>query len=204
MKIAIIGATGNVGRRIVDEAIHRNHDVTGIARDPLKLTPRNKLKLIQGDANGDPSELGKLFFGHDVVVSSIMFLQSDISRLIQAVRASGVKRFLVVGGAGSLEVAPGKLLIDQPDFPASAKAEAAKGKEYLDYLREIKDLDWTVLSPSALFKAGERTGVFRLGIDNLLISVDGTSWISYEDYSIALLDEIETPKHIQQRFTVGY
>ena len=204
MKIAIIGATGNVGRRIVDEALRRNHDVTGIARDPSKLIPQNRLTLVQGDANGDPSELGQLLVGHDVVVSSIMFLQSDMSHLVQAVRASGVKRYLVVGGAGSLEVAPGRLLVDQPDFPAFVKAEAAKGKEYLDYLKEVKDLDWTFLSPSALFKAGERTGVFRLGGDNLLISVDGTSWISYEDYAIALLDEIENPKHIQQRFTVGY
>ena len=130
--------------------------------------------------------------------------KSARTSLVQAVRASGVKRYLVVGGAGSLEVAPGKLFIDQPDFPAFVKAEAAKGKEYLDYLKGIKDLDWTFLSPSALFKAGERTGVFWLGGDNLLISEDGTSWISYEDYAIALLDEIENPKHIQQRFTVGY
>ena len=203
MKIAVIGATGNVGRRIVDEALHRNHDVTGIARDPYKLAPRNGLTLLQGDAN-DPSGLGRLLIGHDVVISSIMFLDSDILLLTEAVRASGVKRYLVVGGAGSLEVAPGKLNLDQPDFPAFVKAEAAKGKEYLDYLRGVKDFDWTFLSPSALFKAGERTGVFRLGRDELLVGVDGTSWISYEDYSLALLDEVENPKHIQQRFTVGY
>jgi uncharacterized protein len=203
MKIAIIGATGNVGQRIVDEALHRGHNVTGIARDPFKLSPRNGLTLVQGDAN-DASRLGQLLIGHDVVISSIMFLHSDIAALVEAVRASGVKRYLVVGGAGSLEVAPGKLLVDQPDFPDFVKAEATKGGEYLNYLREIKDLDWTFLSPSALFTDGERTGVFRLGRDELLVGSDGKSWISYEDYAIALLDEIENPKHIQQRFTVGY
>lgn len=203
MKIAIIGATGNVGRRIVAEALYRNHEVTGIARNVAKLDPQNNLTLVQGDAN-DPSSLGQLLIGHDVVVSSIMFLHSDIRLLVEAVRASRVKRYLVVGGAGSLEVAPGKLFIDQPDFPDFAKGEAGKGKEYLDYLREIKDIDWTFLSPSALFQAGERTGEFRLGGDRLLIGADGTSWISYEDYAIALLNEIENPKHIHQRFTIGY
>jgi uncharacterized protein len=203
MKIAIIGATGNVGQRIVDEALHRGHNVTGIARDPFKLSPRNGLTLVQGDANA-PSRLGQLLVGHDVVISSIMFLHSDIAALVEAVRASGVKRYLVVGGAGSLEVAPGKLLVNQPDFPDFVKAEATKGGEYLNYLKGIKDLDWTFLSPSALFTEGERTGVFRLGKDELLVGIDGKSWISYEDYAIALLDEIENPQHIQQRFTVGY
>jgi uncharacterized protein len=203
MKIAIVGATGNVGKRIVDEALHRGHNVTGIARDPFKLSPRNGLTLVNGDAT-DSSKLGQLLVGHDVVISSIMFLHSDIALLVEAVRASGVKRYLVVGGAGSLEVAPGKLLVDQPDFPDFVKAEATKGGEYLNYLGEIKDLDWTFLSPSALFTNGERTGVFRLGKDELLVGVDGKSWISYEDYAIALLDEIENPRHIQQRFTVGY
>jgi uncharacterized protein len=203
MKIAIVGATGNVGKRIIDEALHRGHNVTGIARDPFKLSPRNGLTLVKGDAN-DSSKLGQLLVGHDAIISSIMFLHSEIALLVEAVRASGVKRYLVVGGAGSLEVAPGKLLVNQPDFPDFVKAEATKGGESLNYLREIKDLDWTFLSPSALFQAGERTGVFRLGKNELLFGSDGKSWISYEDYAIALLDEIENPKHIQQRFTVGY
>jgi NAD(P)-dependent dehydrogenase (short-subunit alcohol dehydrogenase family) len=142
MKIAIVGATGNVGKRIVDESLHRGHTVTGIARDPFKLSPQNGLTLVKGDAN-DPSKLGQLLVGHDVVISSIMFLHSEIASLVEAVRASGVKRYLVVGGAGSLEVAPGKLLVDQPDFPDFVKAEATKGGEYLNYLKKIEDLDWT-------------------------------------------------------------
>jgi hypothetical protein len=119
------------------------------------------------------------------------------------VRAAGVRRFLVVGGAASLEVAPGKRLLDTPQFPAAYKPEATAAAAYLDMLRGVSDLDWTFLSPSALFAAGERTGKFRLGKDELLTTDKGSS-ISYEDYAIALADEVEHPRHVRQRFTVGY
>ena len=114
-----------------------------------------------------------------------------------------MKRYLVVGGAGSLEVAPGVRLIDTPNFPAQYKNEAAAGAAYLELLRGVQDLDWTFLSPSALFIAGERTGKFRLGTDQLLTTQKGSS-ISFEDYAIALVDELEHPKHSRRRFTVGY
>ncbi|TIW81033.1 MAG: NAD(P)-dependent oxidoreductase, partial [Mesorhizobium sp.] len=123
--------------------------------------------------------------------------------LIAAVRDSGVKRYLVVGGAGSLEVAPGKRLVDTPEFPEIYKAEAQKGADFLDKLKTVGDLDWTLLSPSALFVPGERTGKYRLGKDTLLASDKGSS-ISFEDYAIVLVDEIEKPAHVRQRFTVGY
>lgn len=203
MRIAIVGATGNVGIRVVDEALRRGHEVTGIARDPSKLPDRPGVTPVSGDAD-QPDQLSTLMAGHEVVVSSIMFLRSDIQKLVKAVRMSGVRRYYVVGGAGSLEVAPGRLNVDEPNFPSFAKAEATRGKEYLDYLRSIDDLDWTFLSPSALFIAGERSGTFRLGGDQLLVGGDGKSWITYEDYAVALLNDIETPKHVKQRFTVGY
>jgi uncharacterized protein len=203
MKIALIGVTGNVGRRILAEALERGHSVTGIARNTSVLQPQQNLRLVDGDVNA-PEALAPLLAGHDVVVSSVMFAASDPARLIDAVRRSGVKRYLIVGGAGSLEVAPGKLVIELPDFPEFARVEASRGKVFLDVLRGVRDLDWTMLSPSALFIEGERTGLFRLGTDTLLTAADGKSWISYEDYAIALLDEIETPKHIGRRFTVGY
>ena len=113
-------------------------------------------------------------------------------------------RYLVVGGAGSLEVAPGKKLIDTPNFPAAYKPEAGAGGVFLDLLRGEKDIDWTFLSPSALIGAGERTGKFRLGGDQLLTAPDGKSSISYEDYAVALVDELEKPAHSRRRFTVGY
>lgn len=203
MRLAIIGATGNVGQRIVAEALRRGHEVTGIARDPSKLPENPRLTPISGDAD-QPDQLATLIAGNEAVVSSIMFLRSDMRKLVDAVRKSGVRRYYIVGGAGSLEIAPGKLKLDQPDFPSFAREEATRGKESLDYLRTVQDLDWTFLSPSALFKAGDRTGVFRLGGDQLLFGADGKSWISYEDYAVALLDEIETPRHVRRRFTVGY
>lgn len=203
MKIAIIGATGNVGRRLVDEALRRDHSVTAIARNTSALTPTPKLALVQADAH-DPAALAAVLAGHDAVLSSVSFRMVEPAPLIAAVRRSGVKRYLVVGGAGSLEVAPGGLLVDSPNFPAPYKEEASKGKLFLDALRGVDDLEWTMLSPSALFVAGERTGTFRLGSDSLLTASDGKSWISYEDYAVAMLDEIEQPKHVRRRFTVGY
>ena len=110
----------------------------------------------------------------------------------------------MVGGAGSLEVAPGVRLVTTPGFPAQYKAEAEKGGDFLDLLRQERELNWTFLSPSALFVPGERTGRFRLGTDQLLTGADGKSWISFEDFAVALADEIDRPAHIQGRFTVGY
>ncbi len=115
-----------------------------------------------------------------------------------------MKRYLVMGGAGSLEIAPGKKLIDTSQFPEAAKPEATKGGVFLDLLRQANDLDWTFLSPSALIEIGERTGKFRLGGDQLLTDANGKSRITFEDYAIAMVDEVEKPSHIRKRFTVGY
>ena len=203
MNIAIVGASGNVGIRLVDQALRRGHIVTAIGRDASKLALQPGLTFVTGDAN-KPGDLAPKLAGHDVVISSVAFRLSDPALLIDAVRTSGVKRYLVVGGAGSLWAKPGTLHFNTPHFPEFAREEATKGKVFLDALRAVEGLDWTMLSPSALFTAGERTGVFRLGGDTLLTGADGKSWISYEDFAIAMLDEIETPKHIRQRFTVGY
>jgi putative NADH-flavin reductase len=137
-------------------------------------------------------------------LSASRFQTSDANALIAAVKKAGVKRLLVVGGAGSLEVAPGKVLMETPDFPEAYKAEARAGGTFLDTLRKEKDLDWTFLSPSAEFVPGKRTGEFRLGGNELLVDSTGKSWISMEDFAIAMVDELEHPKHTRQRFTVGY
>jgi len=134
----------------------------------------------------------------------VHFLASDPAKLIAAAKESKVGRYLVVGGAGSLEVAPGVRLVTTPGFPVAYKAEAEAGAAFLDLLRAEKELNWTFLSPSALFVAGERTGKFRLGADQLLTAADGKSSISFEDFAVALADEIERPAHIRRRFTVGY
>ncbi len=203
MKIAIIGATGNVGTRLVNEALDRHHAVTGIARDPSKLTRRTGLSATTGDVT-KPDALLPLLKGHDAIISSLRFQGPDPQLLIELIRRSGVKRYLVVGGAASLEIAPGEILLDSPHFPPAYKPEASAGKVFLDTLRNVEDLDWTFLSPSMFFGPGERTGKFRLSDNMLLTAPDGKSSISYEDYAIAMFDEVETPKHIRGRFTVGY
>lgn len=201
-RIALIGASGNAGSRILKELSDRGHQVTAIARTPEKIAALPGVTAVQGDLS-DAAGLAARLEGHDAIVSSVKFLDMDFDLLLEAVRASGVKRYLVVGGAGSLEIAPGKRLVDQPDFPAQYKGEALKGAAFLDLLKTVDDLDWTFLSPSALFVPGERSGAFRLGKDQLLTTENGSS-ISFEDYAIAMVDEIEKPQHLRQRFTVGY
>jgi putative NADH-flavin reductase len=203
MKIAIAGASGQAGSRLTAELARRGHAVTAIARNPEKIATLTGVTAVKGDVN-DQDALTALWAGHDAAISSVHFTVSDPVKLIGAAKASGVGRYLVVGGAGSLEVAPGVRLVTTPNFPAQYKAEASKGAEFLDLLRQERDLNWTFLSPSALFVAGERTGKFRLGTDQLLTAADGKSSISFEDFAVALADEIERPGHIRQRFTVGY
>ncbi|MCH5051266.1 NAD(P)-dependent oxidoreductase [Pectobacterium aquaticum] len=200
--IALIGASGDAGSRILKELSDRGHTVTAIARSPEKIASLPNVTAKQGDAL-DKDALVALFKGYDVVVSAVKFGSSDPATLIAAVKAAGVKRYLVVGGAGSLEVAPGQRLIDQPNFPDAYRPEASRGAAFLDLLKQEKDLDWSFLSPSAEFVPGQRTGTFRLGKDTLLSNDKGSS-ISFEDYAIALVDEIENPAHSRQRFTVGY
>lgn len=203
MKIAVVGASGNAGSRIVAELARRGHAVTAIARHPERIASQPNVTAKRGDVL-DQGALTRLLAGHDAAVSSVHFLDSDPAKLIGAARDSKVGRYLVVGGAGSLEVAPGVRLVTTPGFPPVYKAEAEKGAAFLDLLRQDKELNWTFLSPSALFTAGERTGKFRLGTDQLLTAADGKSWISFEDFAVALADEIERPAHIRGRFTVGY
>jgi putative NADH-flavin reductase len=202
MNVALIGATGNAGSRILAELTRRGHTVTAIVRNPERVPAQPGVTPQKGDVS-DQNELAVLVKGHEAVISSVMFVASDPHKLIAAVRASGVKRYLVVGGVGSLEVAPGLKVIDTPNFPAEYKPEAAAGGVFLDTLRTVTDLDWTFLSPSAMFVPGERTGKFRIGQDQLLTNEQGSS-ISLEDYAIALVDELEAPTHLRQRFTVGY
>jgi putative NADH-flavin reductase len=151
-----------------------------------------------------PERLAQTLKGHDAVVSSVGFRQAKADQFVDAVRRSEVRRYVAVGGAGSLQSDVGSLLLDSPHFPAEYREEALAGKAFLEEMRRVRDLDWTVLSPSALFTPGQRTGTFRLGQDTLLTDRDGKSWISYEDFAVALFDEIEQPRHIRQRLTVGY
>jgi putative NADH-flavin reductase len=176
--------------------------VTAIVRHPEKVQVRAGVTAAQGDIQ-DSAALAKTLAGHDAAIHSVRFANTSAAKTIAAVKSAGVARLLGVGGAGSLEVAPGIALIDTPEFPAEYKSEAEAGREFLGALRAEHELDWTYLSPSAFFAPGERTGKFRLGGDDLLIGDDGQSRISMEDFAIALVDELESPKHSRSRFTVG-
>lgn len=203
MKIALVGATGNVGIRLISELTCRGHHVTAIARHPEKLQGQVSVSPVSGDVQNE-NALAAVLAGHDVLIHSVKFVSTSASKIIAATKAAKVQRLLVVGGAGSLEVSPGLTLVNTPNFPAEYKPETLAGVEFLNVLRGEKELDWTFLSPSYLFAPGERTGKFRLGRDELLVGADGQSRISTEDFAIALVDELEQPRHSRQRFTVGY
>ncbi|WP_223529069.1 NAD(P)-dependent oxidoreductase [Pseudomonas sp. GL-R-19] len=202
-KIAIIGATGRAGSQLLEEALRRGHSVTAIARDTSKIDLREGVVGKAVDAL-DAAALQAAIAGHDVVISAAHFATLPASAVVDPVKKAGVKRLLVVGGAGSLLLTDGTRVIDSEGFPEAYKAEASAGAEFLANLRQEKQLDWTFLSPSAEFVEGERTGKFRLGQDGLLVSSEGRSWITFADYAIAMLDEVEAPKHSRQRFAVGY
>lgn len=204
MKVVVLGITGRAGSRIAAELLRRGHQVTGIARKVDGVAPQAGLSVHAADGT-NADALVPLIGGHDALISATRFAGGiPAPTLVAAAKSAGVPRVLVVGGAGSLEVAPGVALIDTPQFPAAYKAEASAGRDFLNALRGEQALDWTFLSPSALFEPGQRTGTFRVGGDGLLSDAQGKSHISMEDYAIAMADELESPKHPRQRFTVGY
>ena len=200
--IALLGATGNVGSRLLDEALSRGHRVTALVREPARLASRADLNVVGGDVK-DP-QAAKALSGHDVLVSSLRFADIAPDTLIDFARATGIPRLLIVGGAASLKLPDGSRLFDAPAFPAEYRSEAGAGIATLDALRGVSDLDWVFVSPQMVFTPGTRTGRFRLGDDTLLFDAAGDSHISYEDFSVALLEEVERPVHHRTRFTVGY
>jgi putative NADH-flavin reductase len=202
MKIAIMGATGNAGQRLVEEALSRGHEVTGISRSADAQAAREGVHWVKADIN-DVDDMASKVAGHDAAILSMPFNGLDTGNVFGVAKKSGVK-LLIVGGAASLKNDDGVLLIDSPGFPDFIKVEAEPARQFLNKLKAGVDFNWTFLSPAMFFGPGERTGTFRLGTDNLLTAADGKSSISYEDFAIALVDEIETPKHENARFTVGY
>ncbi len=216
MKIVLFGATGNVGQRVAAEALRRGHEVVGVVRDPeAARAPDARVRLAKGDATQTDS-VAALVKGADAVVSAISprpnarglaapSLVENARALIAGLGRSGTKRVLFVGGAGSLEVAPGKQLVDQPGFPETYKAEALNAREALRVWREeASGLDWTFLCPSAETAPGERTGRYRTTGDQFLADKAGRSFITFEDFAVAVLDELEQPRHVGQRFGVAY
>jgi len=203
MNIAIIGATGYTGTPLTAEALSRHHHVTAIARKAGQIPAAPGLSAKALDYT-DTAALAAALEGKEAVLVAVKFHNADTAPLLQAIKRAGVKRVLVIGGAGSLQAAPGLDVVDTPNFPAEYKEEALAAREFLRTLRKENGLDWTLLSPSALLVPGERTAKYRVGGDTLLVDAQGKSSISIQDLAKALIDELEQPRHIRQRFTVGY
>lgn len=212
MNIVLIGASGFIGSAILNEALNRGHKVTALVTRPEKLARHAALSALKADVM-DVAGLCAQLAGADAVVSAFSghgqadaldYYVSGVRNIITAAKEARAPRLLMVGGAGSLEVAPGVELIDTPDFPEQYKASAEGARQALRLLRAEKALNWTMLSPSAMIAPGERTGSFRTGADQLLADAEGNSRISVEDFAKALVDELETPVHEGARFTVGY
>jgi len=216
MKIALIGATGFVGTALVAELLQRGHQVTALVRNPARLAAQPGLAARALDAY-DPDAVAAAVKGHDAVISAFnpgwddpalydRFMSG--SRAIAAgVEQSGVKRLLVVGGAGSLFVAPGVQLVDTPEFashvPPNVVPGAKAARDALAAMRGNTALDWTFVSPPALLAPGERSGQYRLGGEDLLMAGAAPAGISVADLAVAIVDEVETPRHVRARFTVA-
>ncbi|MFJ9900860.1 NAD(P)-dependent oxidoreductase [Streptomyces sp. NPDC091280] len=216
MKILLIGATGMIGSRIAAEALDRGHQVTAATRsgraDALPEHPALSGLALDASVSGKVDQAAAR---HDVVISAVspprdgsdpaVPLLATYTSLIAGLRTAGVRRLVVVGGAGSLKTASGRDRVDTPDFPELYKQESLAQREVLRLLRaEVNDLDWTYVSPADEIAPGERTGVFRLGGDELLTAEDGTSFITAEDYAVALVDEAEKSTAIRRRITIAY
>ena len=213
MKVALLGATGFVGSALLKEALDRGHAVTAVVPDPEKLEKREGLTAKSGDVY-DPTSLATVIQGNEALISAFNAgwknpnLYDDQVRgtacIIAAIKKAGITRVLWVGGAGGLEVTPGVRFVDSPDMPLWVKPGALATINALDQLRKEPELEWSYLSPSADLTPGQRTGQFRLGNDQLLVDAAGQSKISVQDYAVAMIDELERPTHVRQRFTAAY
>ena len=212
MNIALIGASGFIGSALLKEALSRQHQVTALVSRPEKMSASAQLTVKATDVQ-NLAQLSEQLHSFDAIITAFSghakgdvlgYYVSGVKNIIQATKNAQAKRLLVVGGAGSLEVAPGLQVIDTPDFPEAYRASAEGARQALNLLRAEAELNWTMLSPSAMIAPGQRTNQFRLGTDQLLIAADGKSHISVEDYAVAMINELERPAHTRQRFTVGY
>jgi putative NADH-flavin reductase len=216
VRIVLFGAGGQVAQRIAREALDRGHEVVGVVRSASSIRSDNEhMIIVEGDAS-DASSVANVSKGADVIINALSPRPSPSGRpatslpiaaraLIEGAARAGVSRLIAVGGAGSLEVAPGVRLVDTPWFPQEYKAESLNSAESLQVYRTSSgNLDWTFISPGAEFGPGTRTGRFRTGDDTLLLDDKGKSFISFEDYAKAVIDEVEHPTHLRARMTVAY
>ncbi|MBT2119179.1 NAD(P)-dependent oxidoreductase [Dyella sp. LX-66] len=212
MKIALFGATGHIGQGILDEALARGYDVVAVVRDATRLPQKNaKLTVVTGDV-AKPESWSDAVRGADAAVASLSARRDGDPELVPAnarvlignLPKAGVQRLFWVGGAGTLEVAPGKRVIDDAHFPAAWKPEAEAQGKALEVFRASQGITWTYLSPAALIEPGERTGKYRVGGEQLLVDAQGNSRISIADYAAGLLDRVEKRDAENKRITLAY
>ncbi|KAA9340087.1 NAD(P)-dependent oxidoreductase [Adhaeribacter soli] len=217
MNVALIGASGFVGTALLNELLERGHHVTALTRDTANIKKQHpNLTVVQATVT-DPKDLAEKVKGHEAVISAFNAgwtnpnLYDDFlngAKAIQeGVKRSGVKRFIFVGGAGSLYAAENLQFVDTPEFPEQIKPGATAARDYLNILKEEKDLDWTFLSPALEMHqgtSGERKGAYRKGLETPVFDESGRSVASVEDTALAIVDELENPQHIRERFTVAY
>ena len=202
--IALIGASGNIGSKITEELLSRGYNVTAIARNPEMVDASERVTPVAGDIL-QPQQLAETLKGHDAVICAASFIPNESEKLLEAIRLSGVNRYLMVGGAASLLNEDGVKVWDTLEgLPDGVMNYIQEGMRALDLLKEADDFDWTFLSPAVVIGPGERTGKFRLGKDNVVADENGDSKISYDDYAIAIVDELEQGNNIKARFTLGY
>jgi uncharacterized protein len=216
MKVALIGASGFVGTAILNELLQRGHQVTAIVRNPGKIAPAENVTAVSVNVLNE-TEIKNAVAGHDAVISAYNagwtnpdlyneFLKGA-QTIQEGVKQSGVKRLIFIGGAGSLFIAPGQQLVDTEAFPAEWKPGALAARDYLNILKKETELDWTFLSPAVEMHqgtSGNRKGKYRTGLESPVFDADSRSMISVEDTAVAIVDELESPKHIRKRFTVAY
>jgi putative NADH-flavin reductase len=210
MKVALYGATGKAGSRIIKELVSRGHTVTALVRNPANVAQLEPGVVVKKDDLSDPTKIAAAIDGAEAVISAYGPPQDDpdaivgvTERQVEALNHGSNARLIVVGGAGTLNVAPGVTLVDSGYLPEAYHPIARAHIRALNVLRE-SPIDWTYLAPAAYFTPGERTGKFRLGTDELIANAQQDSRISMEDYAVALVDELEKPRHRRQRFSVGY
>lgn len=210
MKVALYGATGQSGSRILKELVSRGHKVIAIARNPAKVTERGPDVVVKQDDLSDPGKIAAAIDGAEAVVSAYGPPKDNpdailgvTERQIEALSQRPATRLVVVGGAGGLNVAPGVTLLESGYLPEAFHPIVKAHINTFNLLRASR-IDWTYFAPAAYFEPGKRTGKFRLGKDELIANAQQESRISMEDYAIALVDELEQPKHRRQRFSIGY
>ena len=213
--VVLIGASGFVGNAILNELLSRGHKVTAVVRNPKKINVTNsKLEIVKTDVS-DTNVMVEICKGKEAIISAYNpgWANPDIYEetlrnyplILEAAKRSGAKRLLCVGGAGTLFCAPGLRVVDSGAIPdAIMDGVKSLGEFYLNTLMNEKTIDWIFFSPAGTLEPGKRTGKFRLGKDDLIVDENGNSHISVEDYAVAMVDELENPKHHYERFTIGY